>query len=331
MYERTLLAVLGVTVVGVAVWVQASTPRGLIAPPDRPYRSYGDASVHIEGPSYPRYATGSDGVRVRLDRPARRIVSQYWSTDEYLYAIVPPERIVGVSDTAYSAASSNVLDIVRRYHPVVADTAEDVLRADPDLVLTPDSAQWEMPGLLRQAGLPVYRMYTQFETLQSIEDRIRLVGYLTGEDARADEVRRQFAATIARAAARKPAGAPAPRVLGMGGSYTYGRGTLFDDILRVLGAENIAATQGFVGYDRVTDEHIVRWNPDWIVAGADRGQVDAVRQQLMQRPAIASTSAGQHGRIVVIENDVFLPLSPLAARLVERLADTFYGSGAHGG
>lgn len=330
MYERSLFAGLVVAVAGVAAWVQASTPASLIAPPDRPDRSYGAEHVPAGDASYPRRATGTDGVVTRLDAVPTRIVSQFWSVDEYLYALVPPERIVGVSETAYLAASSNVLPLVERYKPVVAVEPEHVLRANPDLVITPESSRWEVAGLLREAGVPVYRVYTRFETLASIEDHIRFVGYLTGTDAGAAAERERFHETIARAAARRPAGAQAPRVLGMGGSYTYGSSTLFHDILRALGAENVAATHGFTGYDRVTDEHIVRWDPEWIVAGADRGQASAVRAALMARPSIAATSAARHGHVVVIENDVFLPMSPYTARLVELLADVFYGQ-AHEG
>jgi iron complex transport system substrate-binding protein len=117
----------------------------------------------------------------------------------------------------------------------------------------------------------------------------------------------------------------APRVLGLGGTYSYGSQTLMTDILRVLGAENVAATHGLVGYDRVTDEHIVRWNPEWIIAGADRGQVRAVRARLLANPAIAATDAAQHDQIVVLENHVFLPLSPFTAALVDALSLAFYG------
>jgi len=325
MYERSMFAGLVTAVAAVAVWVQASTPASLIARPDRPDRSSGSDIVETESVAYPRYAIGADRVRTRIDGAPARIVSQFWSVDEYLYSLVPPERVVGVSETAYLAASSNVLPLVERYKPVIATEPEHVLRARPDLVITPESARWEIAGLLREAGVPVYRLYTRFETLQSIEDHIRLIGYLTGTDHAAEAERGRFHETIARAAARRPAGAPSPRVLGMGGSYSYGTQTLFHDILRVLGAENVAGTHGFTGYDRVTDEHIVRWDPDWIVAGADRGQARAIRDALMARPAIAATSAARNGHVVVIENDVFLPMSPYTARLVDVLSTILYG------
>jgi iron complex transport system substrate-binding protein len=294
---------------------------------DRPFAGHGNPRVRTGQASYPRLAVGADNERVTVSAKPTRIVSQAWAADEFLYTVVPPELIVGVSESAYQDRISNVYELARRYHPVVANDPERVLRADPDLVLTAVDARSDVPALLRSAGLPLYRIYTTFQTLRSIEEHIRLAGYLAGEDARAQAEIAGFRNTVARAAARKPAGMRAPRVLGLGGTYTYGSQTLMTDILRVLGAENVAATNGMVGYDHVTDEHIVRWNPEWIVAGADRGQVVAVRERLLTNPAIAATEAAQRGQIVVLENNVFLPLSPFTAALVDALSLTFYGGG----
>jgi ABC-type Fe3+-hydroxamate transport system substrate-binding protein len=180
-------------------------------------------------------------------------------------------------------------------------------------------------ALLRAAGIPVYRIPTMFSTLASIEAHIRLLGYLSGEDERAVIEVRRFQDVIRRAASLKRPGAAPPRVMGFGGSYSYGSQTLFTDIMRVLGAENVAATHGLVGYDRVTDERIVQWNPDWIVAGADRGTVEQVHARLLASPAIASTNAARRGQVVVLEHHVFLPLSPFTARLVESIAEALYG------
>jgi len=274
---------------------------------------------------FPREATGADDVAARVAAPPRRIISQSMSTDEFLYSILPPDRVVGVSEGAYRQGISNVFDLARAHAPIVATDVERILRSDPDLVFAPAEARSDVPGLLRAAGVPVYRIPTMFPTLASIEEHIRLVGYLSGENARAEAEARRFRAAIDRAASRKPAGTQAPRVMGFGGIYSYGSDTLFSDILRVLGAENVAATHGFVGYDRVTDEHIVRWDPEWIVAGADRGRVEQVRATLLARPSIAATTAARRGQVVVFENHVFRPLSPFASHLVEALADALYG------
>lgn len=321
------LAALVVAIVCASVVVHRVTPVAMFRTPERPFTAYGDPRVRTDLVSYPRQALGADDERVTINAKPKRIVSQGWAADEFLYSVVLPERVVGVSERAYQDRISNVYELARRYSPVVANDPERVLRTDPDLVLTPFDARSDIPGLLRAAGIPLYRMYATFQTLRSIEEHIRLVGYLTGEDARARVEIVRFRSTVARAAARKPAGMPAPRVLGLGGTYSYGSQTLMTDILRVLDAENVAATNGMVGYDRVTDEHIVRWNPEWIVAGADRGQVSAVRERLLANPAIAATEAAQRGQIVVLENNVFLPLSPFTAAFVDALSLALYGGG----
>ena len=309
----------------VSVVVSQVTPASLLPSPERPFKGYGNPDVRVESDEYPRHATGADDVRVQIDGPPRRIVSQFSSIDEFAYTVVPPERIVGVSENAYQRRVSNVYTLAERYQPVIASDPERVLRAAPDLVLTPQSARSDLPALLRTAGLPVYRTYTMFSTLASIEAHIRLLGYLSGEDERAAIEVQRFQDVIRRAASLKRPGTAPPRVMGFGGSYSYGSQTLFTDIMRVLGAENVAATHGLVGYDRVTDERIVQWNPDWIVAGADRGTVEQVRARLLASPAIASTNAARRGQIVVLEHHVFLPLSPFTARLVESIAEALYG------
>ena len=60
----------------------------------------------------------------------RRIVSQGSHADEYLYAVVPLERVVGVSETAYEPRLSNVYAHVQRYRPIVASDPERVLLAN---------------------------------------------------------------------------------------------------------------------------------------------------------------------------------------------------------
>jgi iron complex transport system substrate-binding protein len=322
---KSPLAGFALALAATGVIVQHGTPAALIPPPLRPDAGYGRPDVRTESPFYPRHAIGADDVRTGIPAPPRRIVSQHMAADEFLYSIVPPERVVGVSETAFDARVSNVTMWATRYRPVIASDLERVLVSNPDLVLTPESMRSDVPGLFRRAGIPVYRMFTMFETLASIEAHIRLVGYLTGEDDRAGAEAERFRTTIRRAVARCPVGARPLRVLGLGRSYSYGAKTLFTDILRTLGAENVAATHGLVGYDRVTDEHIVRWDPEWIVAGADRGMAEHVRAQLAARPSVASTTAARQGHIVVLDNRVFLPLSPFTAELVDALATAFYG------
>jgi len=297
------------------------------APPRaaKPGEGFGNPQIRTGNFAYPRQAIDSDSFVVRVSRPARRIVSQYWSIDEYVYSVVPPKRVVAVSETAYRDSLSNVAQFVKQYHPAIATDPERVLRLDPDLLMVADSSRVDFCALIRDAHIPIHRVFTSFTSLNQIAETTRLTGYLTGEDRSAEAQVAQFWETIERAKARRPANAKPPRVLGLGGSSTYGSDTVFDDIVRTLGGINVSAEGGLTGYANVSSEQIIRWDPEWVIAGADRRKIRQVLARLQADPAISLTQAARNGHIVVLEYNVFLPLSPFTRLLVAAMAEALYG------
>lgn len=287
--------------------------------------SYGSPAIQTGSLAYPRQAIDSDSFSVRIARPARRIVSQYWSIDEFVYSVVPPERVVAVSETAYQEGASNVYAQVQRFHPAIATDPERVLRLDPDLLMVSNSSRADFCALVRSAQVPIYRAFTNFTTLEQVAATIRLTGYLTGEDQAAALQVDEFWSAIDQAKTKRRPNLPHPRILGLGGNSSYGSETLFDDIVRTLGGINVGAEGGLKGYLQVNSEQIVRWNPDWIVAGAAKGQTRQVLAKMMTDPGIALTEAARKGHILVLEYNVFLPTSPFTTLLVTAMAEALYG------
>jgi iron complex transport system substrate-binding protein len=322
-----LLILLVVAIAG-AVHTYASPPGGLQLPVLE--TEEGDARVRIGKSQYPREAVDSDEVTVSIARPAHRTVSQYWSIDEFVYSILPPEDVVAVSQSAYEEEISNVVQNVKTFKPAVATDVERVVALDPDLMLVSREGRADYTSLARSSGVPVYRIETSFETLDQIEQNIRLVGYMTGQDESAAKEASRFHAAIEKAVSMRPPGSAKPRILGLGGRYGYGRKTLFQDIVTKLGGINVGAENGIVGYDFVNFEQIVRWDPEWIIAGAKTGSTKQVLTTLMSDPAICLTQAARNGHIVVLDNRVFLPMSPYTSIFVQAIAEAIYG-GKHAG
>lgn len=314
----SLLASLVLVATAVARWSAPPTGPTLAAP--RSARR----TVRTGSLAYPREAVDNDGFLVRIPAPPRRIVSQYWSLDEYLYSVVPPDRVVGVSESAFVPGVSNVMDLVRAFRPVMAGDAERVLRQNPDLILVAGSSRSDFTGLIRTSSIPVFRVFDDFTTLEQIEEYTRLVGYLTGEDARAASVAQRFHDEVQAAAALRSPNPRAPRVLGCSGPFGYGAGTLMDDVLKKIGAVNVAAQNGMTGYDAVNAEQIARWNPDWIVTSSPAGQTESTRKRLLADPGIALTAAGRTGQILILEDRVFMPMSPFASTRVRAIADAIH-------
>ncbi len=316
-----LLVLLVVAIAG-GVHTFASPPGGLQLPVLE--REDGDARVRLGKSQYPREAVDSDEVTVSIARPAHRIVSQYWSIDEFVYTILPPQDVVAVSQSAYAEEISNVLQNVQQFKPAVATDVERVVALDPDLMLVSREGRADYTSLARSSGVPVYRIETSFETLDQIEQNIRLVGYMTGQDESAAREASRFRGAIEKAASMRPPGAK-PRILGLGGRYSYGSKTLFQDIVTRLGGVNVGAENGLVSYDPVNFEQIVRWDPEWIIAAAKTGSEKQVLADLMADPAISLTQAARNGHIIVLDNRVFLPMSPYTSIFVQAIADAVYG------
>jgi iron complex transport system substrate-binding protein len=241
-----------------------------------------------------------------------------------VYSVTPPDRVVAVSESAYLPNISNVYREVQKFRPVIATDPERVLRLDPDLLLVSNNSRADFCALARSTHAPIYRVFTTFTTLAQVAETIRLTGYLTGEDEAAAREVNRFWGEIERAKGRRKSGVRPPRILGFSGHSSYGTETLFDDVVRTLGGINVGAEGGLKGYDAINSEQIVRWNPEWIVAGADRGKTGQVLASLMADPAIAITPAARAGHILVLEFNVFLPTSPFTTMLVNAIAEAIY-------
>jgi iron complex transport system substrate-binding protein len=317
-----LIVVVGCIAAGVQRF--ASPPGSLQLPVA--HAGEGDARIRMGAEKYPRQAIDSDEFTVRVAMPTHRIVSQYWSIDEFVYSVAPPQDVVAVSQSAYLKSFSNVYDKVEQFKPVVASDPERVLALNPDLMIVSSSSRADYTSLARSSGVPVYRMQTTFTTLDQIEQCIRLTGYLTGNDETAEKEAIRFRAAIDAAKAFRPQNAPKPRLLGLSSGYSYGRETLFEDIVTTLGGINVGTENGLKGYDTVNFEQVIRWNPEWIFSSSDPGRTKETLQKLLDDPAISLTEAARHGHIVVLENHVFFPMSPYTTLLVQAMAEALYGA-----
>ncbi len=277
-----------------------------------------------QGPAFPRSAVDELGHVVTIEARPVRIVSNSVVADGILLEIVPPERILAVSVHSLNRRYSEVADLAARLGMVSSESAEVAVGLQPDLVFVGLHAQSDWVGLVERPGTAVYRLGRGAVTHADILETVRRIGYVTGCEARAEEVVRDFQQRWSRAVARGPSGSVTkPRVLGYSrpASYSYGEATLFHDVVTSLGAVNVGAEQGLVGYDGISAEDIAAWNPDWIVTGAAPGQGDALLRSLLAEPAVASTFAARAGQILVLPNATFLSVTHSAVELAEALAD----------
>lgn len=279
-----------------------------------------------EGDPFPRTVTDYFGDELTLAGPPQRIGSQALTIDHFLLATTPTERIVALSNYARDERYSFVAELAANTDAVVASNAEAVVLRDPDLLMTAHTARADQVDLARAVGIPVFRLQTVFEDFDGIAESLATIGRITGEDARARDVIDEMYRRAAVAKARRPVGAPPVRVLALTVySSSYGKGSLFDYVVTEMGEINVGTEQGLGNYGDIGQEQVASWDPDWIVAGAETGSIEEVRDRILNSPGVAVTTAARKGQVLVVKNRQFLTMSHHAVELMEELSEALYG------
>lgn len=192
-----------------------------------------------------------DRPTVRVDRPVR-IVSMTVSQSEMLIELVSRDRIAAVHE---HAASPRFCAVPGRFAGIklVPAEIEQILALKPDLVLVASHSPKELVEHLRRAGIPMH-VEKYFDDVESILRNADELAAAVGEKAPTDRWRAEIASI--------PKVGPIRVMSYMQGGWTAGRRTIFDSMLRTIGAVNAADLDGFAA---VSDEQVIAWKPDALV------------------------------------------------------------------
>lgn len=205
------------------------------------------------------------GAHARADAtPPARIVSLNQCLDAILVELVPTQRIAAVSHYARDPLVSSIATTAAHL-PITYETAEEIVALRPDLVLASRHSAIPTRNALQRVGIH----YELFEVPFSVKDsvaQIRRIAALVGRPD-AGEV---LVAKIERAieSARLPPDAPrlTAAVYETGG-LTAGSSTVTDDLMQIVGFDNLAARHGIKTHLPMPLELIVAEPPDLLLVG----------------------------------------------------------------
>lgn len=252
------------------------------------------------------------GQAVRLAAPPERIASRTLATDEILLEIAEPERIALLSPFADDPEFTSSAEAARRLGRIGGAGTEEILAVSPDLVFAAGFNSREALAQLRSAGVPVV-VLLDHESLAAIEENIRVVGFAIGRDREAGRLVDSMRGGLAEARARAGDGVAGLRVINYSGGVVLGRRTVFDDAIRHLGAVNLAAENGLVGWPRIGAEQVVLWDPDVIFTYSTDPNDPGLS-------ALGDTRAARSGNLVVLDGRDMSAISHHVVGLVDRLA-----------
>jgi iron complex transport system substrate-binding protein len=216
----------------------------------------------------------------------QHVVSLLVCTDEYVFRLLPKERIAALS---YLAADrhpvvSTIADRVRGI-PLIRQNAESVLALHPDLVVTYQFVNQKLHDILNAAGIPVYDMpwATSFDSIRKIT---RHLGDRLGERDRADSLILEMDKKLAAAHARAPSPPVATLIYEPNGYVTADGVT--NEILSNGGMRNAGPGMHQARNGTVAVEMIAAEPPDLLILNDSREAGPAHADLLLRHPALAA-------------------------------------------
>lgn len=271
----------------------------------------------------PAPLVGADGTFVGVDGVASdvtdssRIVSLTGDITETIYALGYGDRVVAVDiTTTYPPEADQLKADGNNVGFGQALNAESVLRYEPTLVIGDESIQpLETIEQLREAGIPVVIM-KYHSKLDGVDQKIREIAAILGDDAAGDELATLVTEEIAEAQARAAEMKATPRIIflytrGPSLLFVFGEGIPTNAMIRGAGAFDAGAELG-EGSFPLTPEALVAAAPDVIVlpeSGVEGlGGIDAV----LEIPGVADTPAGRNKALLAYDEAFFFNLGPRA-------------------
>ena len=273
------------------------------------------------------FAIAASPAKARDDR-AERVLAIGGAVTEIIYALGEEHRLVARDSTStYPPEVTGKPDVgyMRALSP------EGVLSVEPDLILARANAgPAEAVEVLRAADVRWVTVPDDFTT-DGIDESIRIIADALGVPEKGARLRQSLASDLAAVRAMTDA-IKAPRrvlfILSMrdGRVMASGTGTAAHGIIELAGARNVIAD--FEGYRQVSDEAVLRANPDVILMMEGRGDAaghGVADAQITGHPALGATSAARNGAIVRMNGLYLLGFGPRTGAAAMDLAHAIYG------
>lgn len=255
--------------------------------------------------------------------PARRVVSLNPSLTAILLALGAAETLVGVDD--FSARQQSIVAHLPRVGGLFNPSLEAMVELRPDLVvLVPGVEQRNLRERLEVLNIPV-ESFGNIRFDQVLENIVRL-GRLVGRQeaaARRTLAIRRTREAVERVARLRWGRRRPPRtllVLQRDPIFVVGRGSFLDEMLDVVGVQNLA--------DRF-DEPYPRVDIEWIVAAGPEILIDVSPDEWEAREFWSrwpSLPAVAHDRVLRLDPDLLILPGPYLDRALEMLAASVHGS-----
>lgn len=252
---------------------------------------------------------------------------------DIVYHLGQSDQLIGRDAVTQFPGSEDLPLVVTGGHDL---EAESVLGLEPTLILTDLSIGGiDFVNMMRNAGIPVVivERSTSFASSAAATEQVAAaLGVASAADALNAAVADAIVAKEAEVKRLLPTDASKlPRVAflyvrgGSGIYYLFGEGSGVDEILKSVGAIDVAEEVGWKGERPMTDEALVSMDPDIIlVMSKGLTSTDGVDGLIEAQPSIALTTAGMNRRIIDIDDGKLFASGTRIPDVIDALARAIY-------
>lgn len=258
---------------------------------------------------------GCGGKREQAPSTQPRIVSLTPSATEVVAALGATDQLVGVDEFSKYPPGVEKLPKVGSF---LQPNLEVIVGLSPTLVIV-DDIHGQVAGALHDQGLTT--VDCAMHALPDVKKALRTVGEKLGRAKHADAAIDEIDHALDAEAAKRPAKHPRVLVIidreagGLGNLVAAGPGSWVDELLAVVGGDNVLAASG-VRYPKISLEEVLTGDPEVII--------DLSYDENLARKAAAwksvDVTAVRSGRVRAMNDDYLKAPSPRVKQALAALA-----------
>ena len=213
----------------------------------------------------------------------QRIVSLNLCADQLLMTLLPPERLIGITQLASDPEASYLYQEAEQFHQHTS-RIEEIMALKPDLVVAGEFTAQPTNQLLEELGYKVIKLGLPVTT-EGIFQQIAFLGEQIDESDRAEELILNMREKLIKVTALQEEKHKRAVVYYANG-FTAGRQTIVNDILQMAGLINIAAELNLDFVAPLSLESLLASKPDVLLLGRLNENTDSLAHQVLRHEAI---------------------------------------------
>ncbi|MDR1703156.1 MAG: ABC transporter substrate-binding protein [Clostridiales bacterium] len=263
-----------------------------------------------------------EGNPITLPDTIERIISIGPSNTEILSALGFAGMIVAADNLS---AGIEGLDPEIPMYDMMAPDVEQIIALEPDIIIASSISKAGGEGpfkVVSEAGICVVYIPSS-ESIDGIKEDIRFIGQVVGAEVAADEVIAGMENDIEAIKAAAPVEDAKTVYFEISAApymYSFGNGVFLDEMLEIIGAENLFAEQE--GWMSVADEQVLDLNPDVILTSVN--YIEDPIGEIMSRPGWGTLTAVQNNDVYYIDADASNRPSQNIIKALKEIAEAVY-------